>query len=256
MIPSNYHTHTYFCDGKNSPEEMVQRAIELGCPELGFSGHSYLSSGASYCMTLEGTEKYKAEIRRLQEKYAGQIKILLGIEMDYFSEISTDDYDYVIGSVHAVCKDGRYLDVDHTRQIFMDDVKNYYGGDYYSYIEDYYALVADVYRKTKCRIIGHFDLVTKFNESGDLFDPNHPRYQAAANNALDALMKAPVILEVNTGAMARGYTTMPYPAKDILSRWIAAGKPVHFASDCHDTKKLLFAYEECKAYVEACGGSL
>lgn len=36
MIPSNYHTHTRFCDGKNTPEEIVREAIRLGCPELGF----------------------------------------------------------------------------------------------------------------------------------------------------------------------------------------------------------------------------
>ena len=128
MIPSNYHTHTNFCDGKNTPEEMVLEAISLGCPELGFSGHSYLSFGTDYCMSIENTEEYKREIRRLQEKYAGQIKILLGVEQDYFSEAPTDDYDYVIGSVHSVYKDGHYLEVDHTKKIFMDDVQKYYGG--------------------------------------------------------------------------------------------------------------------------------
>ena len=253
MIPSNYHTHTHFCDGKNSPEEMVLQAISLGCPELGFSGHSYLPFGESYCMSLADTEKYKAEIRRLQEKYAGQIKILLGLEMDYFSNVPTEDYDYVIGSVHAVCKDGRYLDVDHTRQIFMDDVKHYYGGDYYAYAEDYYALVADVYRKTGCQIVGHFDLITKFNEGDALFDTGHPRYKAAANNALDALLDAPVILEVNTGAISRGYRTAPYPAPDILSRWLKAGKKVHFSSDCHNACHLLFGYEAYEAYVKEAG---
>lgn len=250
MIPSNYHTHSTFCDGKNIPEEMVQRAIVLGCPELGFSGHSYLSFGESYCMSLEDTEKYKSEIRHLQEKYAGQIKILLGIEQDYFSETPTDDYEYVIGSVHSVYKDGCYLDVDHTKKIFMDDVQKFYGGDYYSYIEDYYALVADVYRKTGCQIVGHFDLVTKFNEGNVLFDTNHPRYQAAANKALDALLEAPVILEVNTGAIARGYRTQPYPAMDLLSRWLKAGKKVQFSSDCHDAAQLLFGYEQYEAYLK------
>ena len=249
MIPSNYHTHTHFCDGKNSPEEMVQQAIKLGCPELGFSGHSWLPFGEGYCMSLENTEKYKAEIHRLQEKYAGKIKILLGIEQDYFSEISTGDYDYVIGSVHSVEKNGQYLDVDNTRQIFIDDVQKHYGGDFYSYCEDYYALVAGVHRKTGCQIVGHFDLVTKFNENNDLFDTHHPRYQAAANKALDALMDAPVILEVNTGAISRGYRTQPYPAADLLSRWLKAGKKVQFSSDCHNADHLLFGYELYETYV-------
>jgi len=129
MIPSNYHTHTTFCDGKNTPEEMVLRAIELGCPELGFSGHSYLPFGTDYCMTPEKTRQYQDEIRRLQEKYAGQIKILLGIEQDYFSETSTEGYDYVIGSVHSVRKDGCDLEVDHSRDIFVENAQKHYGED-------------------------------------------------------------------------------------------------------------------------------
>ena len=174
--------------------------------------------------------------------------------MDYFSEIPTDDYDYVIGSVHAVEKNGQFLDVDNTKQIFISDVEKYYGGDYYSYCEDYYALVADVYRKTGCQIIGHFDLVMKFNENNDLFDPNHHRYQAAAYKALDALMDAPVILEVNTGAISRGYRTQPYPAADILSRWLKAGKKVHFSSDCHNAEHLLFGYDQYETYLKGAIG--
>ena len=41
-MESNYHTHSTFCDGADSPEELVIEAIRLGCPEIGFSGHSYL----------------------------------------------------------------------------------------------------------------------------------------------------------------------------------------------------------------------
>ena len=37
---SNFHTHTVFCDGADSPEELVLEALRLGCPEIGFSGRS------------------------------------------------------------------------------------------------------------------------------------------------------------------------------------------------------------------------
>ena len=33
------HTHTKWCDGKNSAEEMVRAALALGLECLGFSGH-------------------------------------------------------------------------------------------------------------------------------------------------------------------------------------------------------------------------
>ena len=30
MTFSNYHTHTTYCDGKDSPEELVREAVRLG----------------------------------------------------------------------------------------------------------------------------------------------------------------------------------------------------------------------------------
>ena len=250
MIPSNYHTHTNFCDGKNTPEELVLEAIKLGCPEIGFTGHSYTFFDEPSCMSLAGTQEYIRTVKALKEKYAGKIKIYLGIEQDYYSDTSTEGYDYVIGSVHALLKDGRYLAVDETRDSFIENVRNYYGGDYYAFAEDYYAHVADVHRKTDCQIVGHFDLITKYNAKKEFFDPEHPRYQAAAQKALEALLDAPVALEVNTGGMAGGYTNVPYPAPDLLSRWLRAGKPVLFSSDCHKLENLLFGYDIYEKYVE------
>lgn len=252
MIPSTYHAHTLFCDGKNSPEEMVQQAIRLGCPEIGLSGHSYVAFDEDFCMSKAGTKEYIAVIRALQEKYRGQIVIRLGLEQDYYSDPPENEFDYVIGSVHYLKKDGCYLPVDHSRERQIEAVRKHYGGDYYSFIEDYYEAVADVYRKTGCQIAGHFDLVTKFNREQDLFDPQHPRYQAAANKALDALLASPVTLEVNTGGIARGYTTKPYPAQDILTKWLSAGKPILYSSDCHDAEQLLFGYDLYEAHVRAC----
>ena len=65
MIFANYHTHTTFCDGRDTPEQLVQESIRLGCPTLGFSGHSYAFYDAA-CMPKENIRPYQAEIRRLQ----------------------------------------------------------------------------------------------------------------------------------------------------------------------------------------------
>ena len=77
----NLHTHTKYCDGKNSAEEMVERAIELGFESLGFSGHAPMpdSIPAAYAMTKEDVPKYIAEIDSLKEKYADKFAILGGI---------------------------------------------------------------------------------------------------------------------------------------------------------------------------------
>ena len=36
---ANYHTHSVYCDGRDTPAEMAQAAFDLGFGALGFSGH-------------------------------------------------------------------------------------------------------------------------------------------------------------------------------------------------------------------------
>lgn len=100
---SNFHTHTILCDGKDRPEELVLEALRLGCPAIGFSGHSYAPYDETYCMSPAQTETYKEELCRLREEYAGRIRIYMGIEQDLYSTSPTAGYDYVIGSVHYLC---------------------------------------------------------------------------------------------------------------------------------------------------------
>lgn len=239
---SNFHTHTRFCDGKDTPEELVQEALRLGCPALGFSGHAHVPFD-DCCMSIQGTTAYRREIARLKEAYRGRLDILCGIEQDYYSDLSTEGYDYVIGSVHYIEKDGAFLFVDLSRESFIEQVQTYYGGDYYAFAEDYYALVAGIWEKTRCRIVGHFDLVGKFNEGDALFDTSQPRYRRAALGALDALSGKGLLFEVNTGAIARGYRKTPYPAPFLLEELIARRERLILSSDCHDKRQLLFGLE-------------
>lgn len=245
----NYHTHTTYCDGKDAPEEMVKKAIELGLSELGFSGHPYTAFDTEPCMTREGTEQYKREITQLKEKYRDKIKILLGIEQDYYCKEPTDDYDYVLGSVHYLFKGDDCIIIDYSKEHLQKAVDKHYGGDIYSLIEDYYALVGDVYNKTRCDIIGHFDLIEKFNGDGTFFDRNHPRYIAAWRSAAQKLLKTPAVVEINTGGISRGYIDFPYPSKEIIDFFKSNGKKLIFSSDCHNKDFLLCGYNDVKKYL-------
>ena len=54
MFPKlNFHTHTKYCDGKNTTAEMVERAVALGFSALGFSGHAYTPPEPEYSMSHE-----------------------------------------------------------------------------------------------------------------------------------------------------------------------------------------------------------
>ena len=253
MILSNYHTHTTYCDGKDSVEAMILRAIELGCAEIGFSGHSTTPFDPDYCMSSADLAAYKAEVRALGEKYKDRIKVLLGIEEDYYSNTDTRDFDYVIGSVHYVLKNGEYIPVDFSREKQLKAVEKHYGGDYFAFAEDYFRLVGDIYERKHCNIIGHFDLIAKFNENGETFDKNNVRYITAAMGALDRLRKARAVFEVNTGAMSRGYRKTPYPDNMFLPAIAERGMPLLVTSDCHKKENLIFGLTAEQERLESAG---
>ena len=255
MLPqyADFHVHTTFCDGKNTAEEMVQGALAKGIRVLGFSGHAPLPFERGWWVGEDAIEAYRAEIFRLKEKYRGEIRIVLGIEQDYFSHLPIDPYEYAIGSVHMLCKDGRYYDVDLSPDALNQVIDSVYGGDYYALAEDYYAMEADVIRKTKADIIGHFDLVTKFCECGVPFDKDHPRYVSAWKNAADVLLKTGRPFEINTGAISRGYRTTPYPHADILHYLAKNGGCAILSSDTHHKDNFAYAFDMAAALAKETG---
>lgn len=253
MNCQSLHVHTTFCDGKNTPEEMVQGALAAGCTSLGFSGHSPLSSDGSWTMQEAEVPRYREEILRLRRQYAGQIEIFLGLEQDLFSPDPGPGWDYRIGSVHCVEKDGVYLSADDCLERFCRDAARHYGGDFLAYAADYYRLETQVAKRTGCEIVGHFDLITKFNEGDRLFDTGDRRYRAAALEALDALLETGAIFEINTGAMSRGYRTIPYPAPFLLRRIRERGGRITITSDSHSRDTILYGYADAFALARSCG---
>lgn len=242
------HVHTSFSDGRSTPEEVVQAAIAMGMTTLGFSDHSYTAFDRRYCIPKDRIPVYRAEIAALKEKYAGQIQILCGIEQDFWSEEPAEGYDYVIGSVHYIRCGNDFIPVDEGNSILLNGARKHFGGDVYALIEEYYQTVAQVVQKTGANIIGHFDLISKFNEDGTLFDDTHPRYVAAWQSAAEQLLKAGVPFEINTGAISRGYRTTPYPAGPIREFLRSRGAKLLLSSDSHRATTLCFGFDQLKSF--------
>lgn len=253
IIRQNLHTHTSYCDGKNSAEEMIISAINKGMTSIGFSGHAFTPHDTSYCMSEEGTLRYAAEILSLKEKYQGKIDVFLGLEQDYFSSEVTINCDYLIGSVHYVFKSGEYIPVDETKEIITSAVERLYGGDIYAFLEDYYSLVENIFDKTGCDIVGHLDLPEKFNADNTLFDRSNSRYIRAYKSAVKKLVAQNRIFEINTGAISRGYTTEPYPRREILRYIAGLGGKVTISSDSHSVSTLDFKLDEMRSLAADCG---
>ena len=249
---SNIHSHTTFADGRDTAEEMVRAALALGFHTLGFSEHGHADYDDN-SMTLAQEREYRAEIRRLKAKYAGQLNILLGYEHDWLSPANVSDYEYYIESVHYVARSGALFCVDNTREKLVDAARTLYGGDMYALCRDYFGTVCESVAGTNAAIIGHIELVMKFNEARDLFDDADPRYLDCALEAADCAADSGKLIEVNSGAVARGYRTQPYPGEAILRRLAQRRAPVIITSDCHDRRYLDCNFAGSVALLRACG---
>lgn len=250
MIRSNFHTHTSYCDGNHSPVEMVQQALALGLSRLGFSGHAH-STVEPYSMTAEGQRAYRNDILALREQYANRLEILCGLERDVYSDRPADRFDYIIGSVHYVEKDGVFLPVDESAALQAQAITAHFGGDFDAYAETYFAQVASLVPTVTPSVIGHLDLLMKFCETERL--PESKRYLQAAEGCIASLTALSIPFEINTGGMARGYRSEPYPSRALLQRIHHHGGTILFSSDCHDKTALTYGFDAAVSLAKQCG---
>ena len=249
----DYHTHSTLDDGKNSLEEMAAAARAAGLTHFGFSGHSYCPLEEDYCIPREKLPEYLARARAVQAQYTGEMEVFVGLELDLLGE-RPEGLDYAIGSVHTICGgDGRHFAVDESPETARQCVEELFGGDWYRYTDAYYDQAALLPERTGCDWIGHFDLVTKFNECAPAFDEESPRYLRRALEVMEHLVRSGTAFEINTGAMARRYRTAPYPGTRLLRALREFGGEIILNSDSHHTSHLCHGFPEAVELVRAVG---
>lgn len=249
----NLHQHTTFCDGEDTPEELVLYAIENGFGAIGFSGHCYMEYAKYYSMSLESTKEYRKEIARLKEKYGDKIDIFCGLEFDPCCPERPEGYDYVIGSLHGLEFDGVYYEFDGVADHFRKMIDEHFGGDGMAFAKEYYRQLAKLPEAGDCDIIGHFDLITKHRDTVDFFDSDSGEYRSAAIEAAEALAGKIPYFEVNTGAIPRGYRTTPYPDPFVIKEMKRLGFGAVISSDCHRKQFMDANFEDAKALLRRCG---
>ena len=253
-ILSCAHVHTPYCDGKTPAVEMAKQAWVLGFLALGFSSHAPQTFDPGYCIDPSREEEYKAEIRSLKQEYDGRMTIYLGVERDLLSCCSTDDYDYYIASFHYFTKpDGHHAPVDASPEKLKQYVDECCSGDGLDMARQYFSRLRDYVLASRAPIIGHYDLLRKNNAVLHLYDEDSAAYQRLALDCLRPLANTGSLLEVNTGAMARGYLSTPYPSPFLLKAWKEWGGEVIINSDCHDARFLTTGFSEAKALLISLG---
>ena len=246
MIKSNLHTHSTFCDGKNTLEENVLAAIQKEIKVLGFTSHSMYPFWTETYMQPGDFHSYCAEIRRLQEKYASEITIRLGFEADFIPGVSVpalQNYsefapDFLIGSVHFIFERDGCFAVDNAVETWVGGIKKYFNGNEREAIGEYFALQKEMLERGDFQILGHPDLIRKFNEKFPYFDENFDWYKSLLKDMAKAVSKSGRATEINSGAISRGWLKKPYPSEYFLTLLHENHVPIAITADAHSAVHL------------------
>ena len=120
MIPQNLHTHTVFDDGTATVMDMARAALDAGLTSLGFSGHSTLPYRDNWEIKPGRMPAYLAAVTEAKDAFRGRLSIYSGLELDSTSAMPEEHFDYIIGSIHHIVKDGQYLSIDYKPAISRD----------------------------------------------------------------------------------------------------------------------------------------
>jgi histidinol-phosphatase (PHP family) len=254
MHLTNFHTHTNFCDGRNTAEEMIYAAISCGIKTLGFSTHGPTPFPSDWNIKAEDVERYIEEIKFLKKKYEDMIEIFLGMELDYIPGIGFNEkclelismLDYYIGSVHylGTFRSGAMWTVDYDLRELKQGIDESFGGDARLAVETYYELISEMASRYQPPIIGHLDLFKKNNKNNQIFDENEQWYIDTVAKCLDKIKETSSAVEINTGGISRGYTEEQYPSDFILRMVNDRNIPILINSDAHDMNGIACKFRE------------
>jgi len=259
-MKTNYHTHCRFCDGKGDPRDYVIEAIKRGFTSLGFSSHAPLKEDNDWTLKDSEVENYLETINSLKNEFRNQITIYTGMEIDYypdenrFETFSGLNLDYSIGSVHMLKPEGTttYYSVDESESVFKEVLDGVFGS-IEAFSREYYKTLRELIEQGGFDILGHIDLIKKFNKGFKFFNEKEAWYIEEVISTLDLLKGRDIIVEMNTGALSRGVQDTPYPSEWILKECFKRDIKICLNSDVHAANNIECYFDEALDIIKRCG---
>jgi histidinol-phosphatase (PHP family) len=203
--------------------------------------------------------EYIQEVSSARRRWEGKLQVFLGLEADYISglmgpgdpEIQSLGLDYIIGSVHYVTPpQGEPFAVDGPAEEFEQDVREKFNGDGEAVMEAYWDAVENMIHAGGFDILGHADLIKKNNSGDRWFKLQGERYQERLTRTAMLAAESGVVVEVNTGGLARGRYPELYPSPAFLG---FRKLPVTINADAHKAEQLGGYYDTAREALLAAG---
>ncbi|AEO60680.1 hypothetical protein MYCTH_2069574 [Thermothelomyces thermophilus ATCC 42464] len=269
------HSHSgQFCPGhaKDQLEDIILHAIKVGYKTIGLTEHMPRTELSDlYPEELDPSpeetlaslaprhEAYLAEARRLQQKYASQIHVLIGFEGEWIrpaygplirSLAADPAVDYFVGSIHHA----RGVPIDLDAPTYADAVRACGGTEralFAAYFDEQFAMLEAV----RPRVVGHFDLVRLFSSAPGRSlrrGKGGEEVWARVVRNLECVRRYGGWLECNTSALRKGLAE-PYPQREIAEEWVRMGGRFTFADDSHGIAQVATNYRRGLDYLEGLG---
>lgn len=258
----NFHTHSKYSDGKNTIEELAIEALRLDFNIIGISDHGYVPFPSDWNAAELTIDKYFNEIEEVQKKFDGKIQLFKGIEADFVDGICNIDiykkfnFDFIIGSVHYFpykFDNGIYFNFDTTEELYLKGLKQFFEDNVQKMNEKYYENVIEMIETGKPDIVGHLDIIGKFNRDGKFFDENSTQYLKIVDKVLDTIKATNTIIEINARRKYKKFHTQTSPTENIIQMALKKDIPITISGDVHYKEDFGLFWEETIEIVKKIG---
>jgi histidinol-phosphatase (PHP family) len=244
----NYHSHSLFCDGKAAPEEFIVAAINNGFKAYGYSSHAPVPFASQWNMPADKLSEYLSEITRIKTKYANEIQVYTGLEVDYIeglgglqkSGLGNPLLDYVVGSVHYIGEfpDGSHFCFDGETEAFFKNIEILYQNNFRKAITTYYHSLMRMVEVDNPDVIGHMDKIKMHNSFKPYLNEEDKWYIELVEESLEIIKQKGCIVEVNTRGLYKKDPPVLYPGLWVLERIYQKKIPVMLNSDSHHPNEI------------------
>lgn len=238
----NFHTHTQFCDGKNSIEEIAESAVKADLKYLGFTPHSPITCDSKCNMSQDSVQIYFDEIDKVKNtlEKSSDMKIFRSMEIDYLSRDFGPhiDYfqqlplDYRLASVHFVPnQDGHPVDCDGRFSRFSGYLRDVFYNDLRYVVEKFYEQVLTMIELGGFDVLGHFDKIALNASYAQPGIEEENWYMALVEDVISKSESAGLIVEVNTKAFTEHKRL--FPSEKWIPKLLERNIPLLINSDAH-----------------------
>lgn len=266
MQKFSFHMHTSGFDGKNTEEEMLEKARECGLKQIGFSNHFIVYPNIAktnmYPYAVKGgyASIYSSDFDEAIAKFVphyekidelnknSDIKIYKGMEVDFFA---SDEWqrgferalhilkpDYLIGSAHFV---------EYKNTLYNSyDLKNATPAEQNMLVYRYWQNVKAAAESGLFDFMAHLDLIKKVGLGKE------EKWGEEEQKAVAAIKKSGIEAEINTSHFSFDESE-PYPSIRIMKMLAEYDVPVLLSDDAHKKENITAGFAVAEMMAKECG---